>query len=96
MSLSVSIRFCLLILAILGACSYANTFSVNYLAGSEHPQLVNADTVIKVSPSALHIADLYARLSGISPILSEGTIKITLNSNMFLEITFLCVHSFRP
>lgn len=49
-----------------------NDFSVAYLAGSDHPQLVNAETVFQATPTAIQLADIYTRISGISPILAEG------------------------
>ncbi len=47
-------------------------YSVHYVAGSEHPQLVGKQGFFNNAPEPMHVADMYARLSGYSPLLSEG------------------------
>jgi hypothetical protein len=47
-------------------------FSINYSAEENHPALMTSPVVFKEAPNAEQVADIYARLSGISPLLSEG------------------------
>ena len=47
-------------------------FSINYSADEGHPALMTSPGVFLDVPSAEHVADIYARLSGLPPLLSEG------------------------
>ena len=47
-------------------------FSINYAADENHPMLMTSPGVFKEAPQAEHVADIYARLSGNSPIFWEG------------------------
>ena len=48
-------------------------FSINYFAnGDEHPALMTSAGVFKQAPSADQVADVYARLSRLHPIMWEG------------------------
>ena len=49
-------------------------FSINYSANEGHPALMTLPGVFKDVPNAEHVADIYARLSGLPPILREGDI----------------------
>ena len=59
-------------------------FSINYSANEGQPALMTLPGVFKDVPNAEHIADIYARLSGLPPILREGDIcntrKVTRTS----------------
>ncbi len=50
-------------------------YSISYYSqsGDEH-SIVNAGLMLNHVPDPQQVADLYARLSGLSPILSEGEI----------------------
>jgi hypothetical protein len=47
-------------------------FSINYSADENHPALMTSSSVFKEAPNAVHIADIYSRLSGLPPLLNEG------------------------
>jgi hypothetical protein len=47
--------------------------SIGYLSGSSGSTVVNAGMELESTPDALHVADLYARLSGLPPLLSTRT-----------------------
>ena len=59
-------------------CFFAHTatieafYSVNYIASSNHPQVVGQVNFFKIAPDADHVADIYTRLADISPLLREG------------------------
>ena len=55
-------------------------FSINYSADESQPKLMTSSGVFKDVPSAVHIADIYARLGGLSPLLREGFGKNLHNS----------------
>lgn len=50
-------------------------YSVNYIASKDHPQVVGQVGSFKNAPDAEHIADVYARLGGLAPLLREGSIS---------------------
>ena len=45
-------------------------YSINYAADSQHPQVLNAGGSFLSAPTAEHVADVYARLSGHAPLFS--------------------------
>ena len=47
-------------------------FSVNYAADESHSALMTLPNVFLTVPNAEHVADIYARLCGLPPILREG------------------------
>ena len=47
-------------------------YSVNYIASSNHPQVVGQVGSFKNAPDADHVADIYTRLGGLNPLLREG------------------------
>jgi len=60
----------ILFLALVMACE--SHFSLGYLHASDKSPLVNAGLEMSATPDAAHVADLYARMSGMSPLLSSG------------------------
>jgi hypothetical protein len=48
------------------------TYSIHYYAGISESKIVNTDSTFVASPDAIHVADIYARISGLTPLLSEG------------------------
>ena len=48
----------------------AGFYSINYAADSQHPQVLNAGGSFLSAPTAEHVADVYARLSGHAPLFS--------------------------
>ena len=65
----------LVILLCLLSSSVHAFFSINYFAnGDEHPALMTSAGVFKQAPSADQVADIYARLSRLNPIMWEGAI----------------------
>lgn len=52
-------------------------YSINYVADlSEHPRVLNAGGAFLSAPSAEHVADVYARLSGHAPLLWSDEEKL--------------------
>ena len=50
-----------------------SSYSVYYKATEDGPKLISGELVAFAEPpSSNHIADIYARLSGLAPILREG------------------------
>jgi len=47
-------------------------FSMGYIHDSIKSPIVNAGIEMSSAPDAAHVADLYARLSGMPPLLSSG------------------------
>ena len=47
-------------------------YSVHYIAGSDQPQLVGKQKYLTQSPEPVQVADIYSRMSGMSPLLHEG------------------------
>lgn len=48
-------------------------YSVHYVKGVGNPKLIGERAEFTASPSAEHVADIYTRLSGLAPILREGS-----------------------
>ncbi len=67
----------LFILLILAHIGWAR-FSIGYLSGSSGSTVVNAGMELESTPDALHVADLYARLSGLPPLLATRTCQRVL------------------
>lgn len=65
---------CVLLLVV-SSTAEGNGFMMTYFAKEGHPQMVNEGITAKSTPSALQVADLYTRLSGLSPLLLEGNIS---------------------
>ena len=53
-------------------------FSIHYAASEGTPEIMNTGSVFMAAPSALQVADIYCRLSGLRPILSEGNFAALL------------------
>jgi hypothetical protein len=49
-------------------------YSIHYSAKSNHPGVIGQANFVN-SPSATQVADIYARVSGKAPLLSEGSIS---------------------
>ena len=47
-------------------------FSVNYVADESHSALMTQPNVFLTVPNAEQVADIYARLCGLPPLLTEG------------------------
>lgn len=75
MTFPVGMKLCSMLLVMLQCAIAAGSgaYSVNYYAQDGHPGVVNGNFIVHSAPSALHIADIYTRLSGLQPILHEGT-----------------------
>lgn len=58
-------------------------FSVNYAADESHSALMTLPNVFLTVPSAEHVADIYARLSGLPPLLREGSVANRLFSTRY-------------
>lgn len=58
-------------------------FSVNYAADESHSALMTLPNVFLTVPSAEHVADIYARLSGFPPLLREGSMAKSLLSKRY-------------
>jgi hypothetical protein len=65
-------------------------FSINYSAEENHPALMTSPVVFKEAPNAEQVADIYARLSGISPLLSEGCLIVVCFFGQEQILTQLC------
>jgi hypothetical protein len=71
--MAVVMLFVSIVLLLVVCSAEQSLFTLSYAAPTGHPQLVNANTPIKiVMPSPLHVADLYARIAGHAPLLLEG------------------------
>jgi len=63
--------------AALGALpGIAAFYSVNFAASSKHTGVVNVGSSFLSAPSAEHVADIYARLSGHAPLYSTDSEKL--------------------
>lgn len=62
-----SFQFLLLIIPTISAL-----YSIHYYAPSEHAGVVGEEVEFSRTPSALQVADIYARLVGHAPLLHEG------------------------
>lgn len=51
-------------------------YSINYIAGDESSKIKNDNQIFIQSPSALHVADIYTRLSGLTPLLYEDSVSL--------------------
>lgn len=74
MSSSLYLKLCAVLVVML-QCAIATgdgSFSVNYYSQPGQPGVISSNLLVHTAPSALHIADIYTRLSGIQPILHEG------------------------
>lgn len=93
----------LLALAVRGALS---AYSVHYISGAAGPQVVlpSAGAVaqrLEAAPLPAEVADVYARLGGLPPLLNEGTwpayihLRVYVRPILFFLICILfarCVH----
>jgi hypothetical protein len=60
--------------ALLFLPTVAAFYSIHYSAKSNHPAVIGQARFVN-SPSATQVADIYARVSGKAPLLSEGSIS---------------------
>ena len=60
------------ILPVLTQCS----FSINYAVNDDSQHFVSARQQVIVPANAEHVADVYARVSGLAPIFREGGFQI--------------------
>ena len=58
-------------------------FTMTYFAKEGHPQMVNSGIAAKSAPNAFQVADLYARLSGLSPLMLEGKLLLLTALRIF-------------
>jgi len=66
-----------LVLAIIAYAKLSDAFySLNFFSGKAKFEVVNTGTFFRDAPSALHVADIYARISGLAPILREDHIAL--------------------
>lgn len=63
-------------------------FSVGYFAHSAHPQVVNAGFVSAKPVSTVQVADIYNRLSGLSPLLLEGWLFMIMSLHIYYLTIF--------
>jgi len=68
-------------------------FSMGYIHGASKSPIVNAGMEMLSMPDAAHVADLYARLSGMSPLLSSGNFGRHLLSESECSLTHRTQHS---
>jgi hypothetical protein len=54
-------------------------YSVHYIAGNDQPQLVGKQKYLTRSPEPVQVADIYSRMSGMSPLLHEGFVCVLLS-----------------
>ncbi len=52
--------------------SVVGLYSVHYIASEEQPQFTGKQSFFAKAPDAIHVADMYARMSGLPPLLREG------------------------
>jgi hypothetical protein len=69
---SAVIYSCLVLLLACSVSARGDAFTMTYFGGKEQAHVVNGHMVSTSAPTAVQIADLYARLSGNAPILHEG------------------------
>jgi len=64
-------------LVICACCQYAKaSLSINYYSPSKISDIFGKILTFVEMPSSIHIADISARLGGLTPILREGTFLI--------------------
>ena len=68
-------------------------FSINYSAEESHPALMTSPSVFKEVPTAEHVADIYARLSGLPPLLREGLTIAVIRDIEIGEFVYTSVNS---
>lgn len=68
-------------------------FSINYSAEESHPALMTSPSVFKEVPTAEHVADIYARLSGLPPLLREGLTITVIRDIEIGEFVYTSVNS---
>lgn len=54
------------------ASPVAALYSVHFMPGAGHSNVVRKPGVFATAPDAAQVADIYARLAGIAPVLHEG------------------------
>ena len=60
------------------ACPVAALYSMHFVPGADHIKILGNHGRFLKSPEASHVADIYARLAGVSPILQEGALSYIL------------------
>ena len=69
----VMFMICIVLLLCLACSTKASEFSIGYLASPKISiKVFNVGGVLETTPDALHVADLYTRLNGMTPLLSTG------------------------
>lgn len=73
MTSSLGIKLCSVFVFILHSFFATGTgaFSVNYYSHNGHGAVIGS-MLVHSTPSALQVADIYSRLSGLQPLLNEG------------------------
>lgn len=61
----------MVLLALLLLPAVAAFYSIHYSAKNHHPEVIG-HARFSTTPSATQVADIYARVSGYGPLLSEG------------------------
>ena len=71
-------KIAVLVWAVLCCVGFSTAFySINYVADpNQHPGVLNAGASFLSAPSAEHVADVYARLSGHAPLFSTEEEKL--------------------
>jgi hypothetical protein len=80
------------VLALLLPVAVSANYAIHYSSTNLHPQVVRNGDEVKFAkpPSAEHVADIYARLSGLPPLLHEGINLSKIICKLFFKI-YICI-----